>query len=191
MVKLFVEPIPPVFLCCDTLLTAADIASASRFQRDSRRNEHLAWRRIVRRELGRDTIIDYNDVGAPTVDKTHTYISVAHTKGLVAVAIADRRVGIDIELRERHFESVKERYMNSHEMQLSEEAAWPAYVWTAKEALYKLYGRRELELVSDLCIVECDSELRHLRAKVADGRFASVEMSTVGDDAVVAVATFE
>ena len=53
MVRLFVESVPPVYLCCDTLLTAADIASAVRFQNEARRNEHLAWRRIVRRELGR------------------------------------------------------------------------------------------------------------------------------------------
>ena len=70
MVRLFVESVPPVYLCCDTLLTAADIASAARFQNDARRNEHLAWRRIVRRELGRDVVIDYNEVGAPIVNKS-------------------------------------------------------------------------------------------------------------------------
>ena len=68
MVRLIVEEVPPLYLCCDTLLTAQDIASASRFQNERRRNEHLAWRRIVRRELGREVVIDYDDTGAPCVD---------------------------------------------------------------------------------------------------------------------------
>ena len=58
MVKLIIEPVPPVYLCCDALITASDVASASRFQNDSRRREHLAWRRIVRNELGRRVVIE-------------------------------------------------------------------------------------------------------------------------------------
>ena len=76
MTKIFVETIPTIFTCCDTLLVAEDVASAARFQNERRRCEHLAWRRIVRRELGRDVHISYNEVGAPKVDKDNIYISV-------------------------------------------------------------------------------------------------------------------
>ena len=89
MVNLFVEALPPVYLCCDALISAEDVVSAMRFQNEKRRREHLAWRRIVRRELGAKVHIDYNAVGAPQVDIAGKFISVAHGGESVAVAIAD------------------------------------------------------------------------------------------------------
>ena len=62
MVNLFVEAIPAVYLCCDTLIAAEDVASAMRFQNEKRRREHLAWRRIVRSELGSKVHIDFNGI---------------------------------------------------------------------------------------------------------------------------------
>lgn len=190
MVKLFVEPIPPVYACCDTLITAADVASASRFQNERRRGEHLAWRRIVRRELGRNVIIDYNEVGAPVVDTPNTYISVAHGGGYVAVAIADRGVGIDIESSERNFERAKVRYMSAEELALSDDALWPAMAWTAKEALYKLYGHRGVDLRDDIRLTTFDRDSHSITALLGNEATALVDISTTEDNAVVAVAQF-
>ena len=153
MVKLFVEPISPIFACCDRLIVAEDVASASRFQREARRVEHLAWRRIVRRELGSEVIISYNDVGAPIVDRPNIYISVAHAKErMVAVAIADRAVGVDIEYIDRDFERVAPRYMSAEEVQLSESGVWYAMVWSAKEAMYKVMGIETVEFTEQISI---------------------------------------
>ena len=146
MRRLIVEEIPWVYACCDRLIRAEDIASASRFQNERRRTEHLAWRRIVRRELGESVAIGYNDVGAPVVDTPNTYISVAHGAGCVVVAISDRGIGVDVESAERDFGRAASRYMNEGERALSSEENWAAKVWTAKEALYKLYGERGVEL---------------------------------------------
>ena len=146
MRRVIIEEIPWLYACCDSDITAADVASASRFQNERRRTEHLAWRRVVRRELGRDVVIDYNEVGAPVVNLEATHLSVAHGAGRVAVAIANKRVGIDIESLERNFESISSRYMSAEEQALSTHKEWGAMVWTAKEALYKLYGERGLAL---------------------------------------------
>lgn len=157
MVRLFVEKIAGIYACCDALITAQDIASASRFQNQSRRMEHLAWRRIVRRELGRGVSIDYNDVGAPVVDTPATSISVAHSREVVAVAIAEGRVGVDVESTERSFERAQSRYMSEGESALSSDALWPCMVWCAKEAIYKCYGRRGVDL-RDIALTEYDAE---------------------------------
>lgn len=190
MVKLFIEPIPSVYACCDALITAADVASASRFQNERRRGEHLAWRRIVRRELGGNVIIDYNAVGAPIVDSPHTHISVAHGGGYVAVAIADRSVGIDIESSERNFERAKARYMSDDELALGDDALWPAMAWTAKEALYKLYGHRGIDLRDDIRLTTFDHEARRIVARLGNEATALVDISTTEDNMVVAVAQF-
>ncbi len=189
MVKLIVEAIPPVYLCCDALITASDVASASRFQNDRRRREHLAWRRVVRNELGCGVVIDYNEVGAPVVDIPNTYISVAHGGERVAVAIADEPVGVDIEALERNYARVKSRFMSPAEEALSEMEEWPAVVWTAKEAIYKLYGKREVDLTVDIRITAFDAERMLLMAEVRERSGIVVKIEIIEHDAVVATAT--
>lgn len=191
MVRLIVEPIQQMYACCDALITAADVASAVRFQNERRRAEHLAWRRVVRRELGRTVTIDYNAVGAPTVDTPNTYISVAHGGGMVAVAIAEQRVGVDIESGERNFERAKERYMSAEELRLSDDSLWPAMAWTAKEAMYKLYGEKGVDLRDDLRIVAFDAATRCITGELDGQGTALVNISITEDNMVVAVATFE
>jgi 4'-phosphopantetheinyl transferase EntD len=190
MVNLYVEPLPAVYLCCDTLIAAEDVASAMRFQNEKRRREHLAWRRIVRRELGAKIHIDYNDVGAPQVDVAGRYISVAHGGDSVAVAIADEPVGVDIEYLTRDFDRAKERYMNAQELTLSDDSRWACYAWCAKEAIYKLCGRRGLELREELLIEGFDSERMIIYGGVVNMEQAVVKLSHHGENVVVAVATY-
>ena len=191
MVKLVVEAIPPVYLCCDALITASDVASASRFQNDSRRREHLAWRRVVRSELGRGVVIDYNEVGAPVVDTPNTHISVAHGGESVAVAIANEPVGVDIESLDRNYERIKSRFMSPAEEALSAMEAWPAVVWTAKEAIYKLYGKREVDLTKDIRITAFDAERMTLEAEVRETKGINVEAQIIENRVAVAVATYK
>lgn len=191
MRRLLVEEIPWAYACCDALITAEDVASASRFQNERRRNEHLAWRRVVRRELGRKISIGYNEVGAPVVDTPDIYISVAHGAGCVAVAISDRRVGVDIERTDRDFGSVSSRYMTLAEQQLSADERWAAVVWTAKEALYKLYGRRGVELREELQIESYNADTHQLKARMIGEAYATVDIEFRGEQIVVAMAYFE
>ena len=190
MVNLYVGPLPAVYLCCDILIAAEDVASAMRFQNEKRRREHLAWRRIVRRGLGAKTHIDYNDVGAPQVDVEGRYISVAHGGDSVAVAIADESVGVDIEYLTRDFDRAKERYMNTKELALSDDNNWACYAWCAKEAIYKLCGRRGLELREELLIEEFDSQRMIIYGRVVNMEQAIVKLSHHGENVVVAVATY-
>lgn len=190
MVNLFVEALPPVYLCCDALIAAEDVVSAMRFQNEKRRREHLAWRRIVRRELGAKVHIDYNNVGAPVVDSEGRWISVAHGGESVAVAIADTPVGVDIESLTRNFDRVAPRYMTAAELALSQDERWSCFVWCAKEAMYKLYGRRGVELRGELRVEIFDSESMTIYGGMVDMAQAMVKISLYDDDIVVAVATF-
>lgn len=192
MVNIFVEEIPPIYLCCDALISAEDIASAMRFQNEKRRTEHLAWRRIIRRELGASVSISYNEVGAPIVNTPDTFISVAHSKEMVAVAISDRAIGIDIESSKRDFERAKSRYMDEEELALCDSTLWGAYVWTAKEAMYKLGGLRGIDLRGDLRIESFDPQTLTMRGTIASiPNKMLIEISHKEDDTVVAVASYE
>ncbi len=177
MVRLIVEEVPPLYLCCDTLLTAQDIASASRFQNERRRNEHLAWRRIVRRELGHEVVIDYDDTGAPCVDTPNIYISIAHCPERVAVAIAEERIGVDIESRERNFLAAASRFMSKEERALCHDEDWAAMVWCTKEACYKYHGKRGTDLLDDIRIVYYNPTTRRIGVRFEDSSSVEVEIS--------------
>lgn len=186
MVRLIVEEVPPLYLCCDTLLTAQDIASASRFQNERRRNEHLAWRRIVRRELGREVVIDYNDTGAPCVDTPNIYISIAHCPERVAVAIAEERIGVDIESRERNFLAAASRFMSKEERALCHDDDWAAMVWCTKEACYKYHGKRGIDLLDDIRIEYYNPTTRRIGVRFEDSSSVEVEISLHDEKYIVA-----
>jgi phosphopantetheinyl transferase len=68
---------------------------------------------------------------------------------------------------------------------------WPAVVWTAKEAIYKLYGKREVDLTEDIRITGLDTKSMTLMAEVRDTKGIVVETKTVGNSVVVAIATYK
>ena len=141
--------------------TAGERDRAAAFSNERRRREYLTWRALVRRELGCEVRIGYNDVGAPLLPDGEAFLSVSHCDGRVAVCLSSDRCAVDIEPASRDFSRVADRYMTPAERDLSQDPLWPGYVWCAKEALYKYAGRQSLDLREDLRIVSAD---------LADGR---------------------
>ena len=131
-------------------VTPAEMALTRKFA-PARRREAWAWRYIVRREVGRDADIRYNEVGAPYIANYPVYISVSHSKGRVAVAFSNRKCAVDIEQLRRHFGTVKDYYLNNTELQIAE--IYPNYLaeaWSAKETVFKYMGRPELDFAEDI-----------------------------------------
>ena len=111
---------------------------------------------------------------------------------MVAVAISDRAIGIDIESSKRDFERAKSRYMDEEELALCDSTLWGAYVWTAKEAMYKLGGLRGIDLRGDLRIESFDHQTLTMRGTIASiPNKVLIEISHKEDDTVVAVASYE
>jgi predicted dehydrogenase len=101
--------------------TAEDLAFVERISNSGRRCEVLAWRAIVRRELGADVEIFYDEYGAPKVDRPNTYIGVSHSKGVVAVYISEKPCAVDIEHSNRDFRRVADRYLSDAERSIAEQ----------------------------------------------------------------------
>lgn len=153
---LVVEPIAPLSeLECEA--DERDLQSIEAFTSTSRRAERLAWRRVLRR-LSPDAEVEYNASGAPLLKNSpYTHISVSHCRDCVAVALSCAPCGVDVELRERNFERVAERYISSAERALCSEAWWLAAVWCAKECLYKMAGREGTDFKRDIIIESVDT----------------------------------
>lgn len=148
MKRLFVEaPLP--FDEALQWATDDEIATARSFAA-TRSEEYLAWRAIVRREIGRDATIGYNAIGAPVLTNYPYRLAVSHCRGRIAVGISDRPCAVDIEPIDRDFRRILSRYLAPEEQRLSTHPLYPAIAWCAKETLYKYAERRKLDLLRDL-----------------------------------------
>ena len=80
--------------------------------------------------------------------------------------------------------------MSVEELALSDDSRWACYAWCAKEAIYKLCGKRGLELREELLLEAFDRESMTIYGGVVNMAQAVVKLSHHGDDVVVAVATY-
>ena len=163
---LIIDYIPPM----EALLAEAneaDLRAVAPFTAESRRRERLAWRVMLRRALGRDFEVEYLPSGKPQLrDVEFSHISVSHCRDMVAVALSTRECGVDVELLERRFAAVAERYMSPEELSLAATAEEQAIVWSAKEVLYKMAGTEGLDWRREIRIVEINAAEQRVRGVV-------------------------
>lgn len=186
MTKRFIEPIADE----EQLrrgATEEDLAVVASFSSEQRRCEALAWRAIVRRELGCDVKIGYDEYGAPMVDVPNSFISVSHSKGVVAVMIAEAPCAVDIEQSKRDFAKVASKYLSEDERQLAEQNNLFAELWCAKEALYKYYKIGGVDLDADLTVCEYLATEGVLVASILGGEPLCVQIKREGDLAIALV----
>ena len=77
---LFIEP-PMTEAEAAARVTPGERAAAQEFLRERRRREFLTWRAVVRRELGDDVSIAYDEAGAPVIRGREVHIGVSHCPG--------------------------------------------------------------------------------------------------------------
>ncbi len=103
----------------------------------SRKKQWLLTRFILYKLKKISQKIQYSATGKPLIDCCD--ISVSHTVKLVAVALSDKPVGVDLEQTDRNFYKISAKYVSDKDENiLSGEHL--ALLWTAKEAIYKLYS---------------------------------------------------
>lgn len=164
-------------------LTAEELAAAGGFA-PHRRREYLAWRAAVRQELGRGVAISYASNGAPQVD-CGVHISVSHSRNLVAVCIGERPCAVDTEPATRNFDRVRRRYISAAESALSSDPRMAAAVWCAKEALYKLGGRKETDFLHDIRITSVDFAEGRICGTVHDSGEIALAMKFLDENIIV------
>ncbi len=118
----------------------------------SPREQSLAAHSLLKRSLAQHFGLDADDItikkdskGAPFVEGANgVFVSITHTKGMVACAFADSRVGIDAELITARRKSVENRVFTLNEsklIDLSEDENTAFFtLWTLKESWLKAIG---------------------------------------------------
>ena len=115
-----------------------------------KRNLHwLATRVLLRKLIKTNEYIDFrvDENGKPFLANHPHHISLSHSNGYAAVMVSKtRKVGIDIEVIKTKIERVQSKFLSNDELRFIDEKNRinKLYVcWCAKEALYKLNGKRE------------------------------------------------
>lgn len=153
--QIAVAPIPDGELL-EREATEEELQSVEGISSQSRRTERLAWRLLLRSVLP-TAQVEYLSSGKPEIKNSqYNHISVSHCQDFVAVAIATKPCGIDVERYDRNFERVISRYMTAEEQSLSADKHWAAVVWCAKEAMYKMAGREGVDFKRDMQIISAE-----------------------------------
>lgn len=89
-----------------------------------------------------------DEFGKPFLKDSQFQISISHSRELASVIAAPFSVGIDIQKLVGKIERIAHKFMRENEMESLEARTRLEHLhvyWGAKEALYKAYGRRQLD----------------------------------------------
>lgn len=131
------------------------------FGNELRKKHWLSYRMILQELLKTNTIkIIYDEYGKPRMPDFKGHFSVSHSGDLAAAIVSyEIPVGIDIERIRERIERVAERFLSLEELEQTGDNARLEKLhvyWGAKEALYKLYGKPEVDLQKDIHIEPFD-----------------------------------
>ncbi len=121
--------------------------------------EFLASRYVLRLLIGarHSLIMEKDEHGKPYIHNPACYISISHCKGLAAGMVSDKLpVALDLELPEERIKRIYPRFLSDTEKGFiaSDDVLKTSLAWSAKETLYKIYGRKQLQFSRDIWLQE-------------------------------------
>lgn len=132
------------------------LADFQKFSTEKRKKEWLAARILAETICGEDKIVAYNAKGKPFLTDNSFQISISHTKNYVAlITHPAKTVGIDIEHISDRICRLKERFLSDAELQNIDnrnECIHLLLHWCAKEVLFKMINRENVDFSEQLCI---------------------------------------
>jgi 4'-phosphopantetheinyl transferase len=129
------------------------------FKHPNRQREFIATR-ILRHQLFGFQHIDYDPIGAPYI-KDEGFISISHSKNLVGIALnADYKIGLDLETPRENILDIHPKFLSEQEAEIFDTTSKSEItkVWSSKEALYKLAGRKKIIFKRELLLGKDDRD---------------------------------
>ncbi len=158
----------------------------------SPKEQSFAAHSLLKRSLSEHFGLDENKIiikkdsnGAPFVEGIEgIFVSITHTKGIVACAFADSRVGVDAERITTRRKTVENRVFTQDESELIDSAADENLafftLWTLKESWLKAIGTgfadnaKDIEFYSTENPVKSNSDTFSFFTEVQDGYIVSL-----------------
>lgn len=128
-----------------------------------RRSEWLAGRWLLKEVAGKNAICQKDKFGKPYLKNSTRYISISHSHGLAAVSVGERSLGIDIQKITPKIRRIAHKFMRPTEADSLENESYLDHLtvyWSAKEALYKAYGKKELDFRKNILVTPFTYQFR-------------------------------
>lgn len=133
------------------ILDDEELAFYRRLNKGKRNLHWLSSRVLIRNLLNTDHFIEVrgDEYGKPHLVNFPYELSITHSEDFAAVMISKQRVGVDIEEIRPKIKRIAHKFATEQEQAMlstdEAEAIRQLFViWTGKETLYKLYGKREM-----------------------------------------------
>lgn len=151
-------------LADDLPLNEAELTQLSNIMGKGRRKEFLAARQLLHQLSGRKLrgALIKDEFGKPHLEGSDHQISISHTDELSAAVAHPRACGVDVQVFVPKIRRLAPRFMGVAENAALTDAnrlIFQHLVWSAKEAMYKAYGRREIDFREHLFVELTDIPL--------------------------------
>lgn len=96
-----------------------------------------------------------DEYGKPHLSGSHWMISLSHTGGFVAAVRSFKPCGVDIQVITQKIERIAPRFISPIEKAMilpGKALQYHHCLWSAKEAIYKAYGRKSLDFIGHIKI---------------------------------------
>lgn len=133
----------------DELKNLSEQYDLSALKSEKRKKEFLASRLLLEK-IHPNTSIIYNRYGAPTLSDGN-FVSISHSKNLVAITVSDKKVGLDIEQISEKALRLSSRFIakDNHQKLTLEKAT---LIWCCKEAIFKWHQKGGVDFKKDICL---------------------------------------
>lgn len=126
------------------------------YKSSTRQLEWLSVRRLLREMRGEPTQIIYNEQRKPFLKNAEMNISISHSRNLTAIMLSkNKKIGLDLEFMSHNISRVAHKFINDDEYIVDdvEKKKFHTYIhWCAKEALYKLCDKQDINFRKNLTI---------------------------------------
>lgn len=137
-------------------LDKKEMETLDSFKNYSRKVEWLSVRVLLNEITGKSLKIVYNEDRKPFISDNSYNISISHSYRLTSVLLSPKkRVGIDLEYMSHRIKNISHKFINQDEVIIkdTELEGLHLYVhWCAKEALYKICDKNNINFKTNLTI---------------------------------------
>ena len=137
-------------------LTREELETLEKFTHLPRKLEWLSVRVLLNDMIEGELSIYYNKNRKPFIKDNSYFISISHSRDLTAIMLSkERKVGIDLEYMSHRIGSISDRFINLNEKIIEDEEhrKYHLYIhWCAKEALYKICDKQDINFKENLSI---------------------------------------
>ena len=152
-----------LWLCREELLELEQLKSRKRL-------EWLADRYVLHHLIGEKDRFPCikNELGKPFLQGSDFQISLSNSADKAAAMFGNAPLGLDIQYITQKIERIERKFMREEESDCLDSAFRLEHLhvfWGAKEALYKAYGKRELDFKKHILIEPFDFNLKNGKTK--------------------------